>query len=133
MVGTLNMHWSVALRASNASTTRLLADFARLCIPCPGYGWNSLGRAESLSQAELDLRSEDGAGNVYPIVVRGTLERFARVDWAVHVDLLLSVVLGGLQSRFLFRSLALLFLLGFLLVRDLRRLDKIMLRVFHRT
>lgn len=70
---------------------------------------------------------------MHPVIVSGTLEWLAGVDWAIHLFLLLAVVFSsfaGLLNFYLF-SLAVFLRHLLLMVREFRQLDEIMFSLFN--
>lgn len=108
-----------------------LANLAHLLETCPRNRRNALAGLKSLGVAELDLRSKDCAGHVDPIVVGRPLEGLSRIDRPTKIFLALSIMIGCFVSHLLLQTLTLSFLLGLLLVGDLRRLHEIVLRKFN--
>lgn len=129
LVGTFDMYLdaAVGIVASHARTTLLAAGFANFLVRGPGDGGDAFAWLECLRISESDLRMEDGAGDMNPIVVCRPLERLSWIYRPPKVLLALAVKVGCLYSHLFFQSLALPFLFGLLLVRDLGRLHKVML------
>jgi hypothetical protein len=61
-----------------------------------------------------------------PVVSRRSFERFAGVHWSIHLRLLLTVVFGRLDGHLSLQALPLALSIGLLLVRDLGRLNEVM-------
>jgi hypothetical protein len=68
-----------------------------------------------------------------PIVVGCSLQGLAGIDWSVHLFLLFAVVFGDFVRCLTFGTLALSLLFRLLLMRNLRRLYKVVLGVFDGT
>ena len=83
LMGTLNVHRSVAVMALNTSTVPSFADLAHFRILSPRNQGNAFAGTEGLGVAKLDLGRPDCTGDVHPVVVRGPLEGFAGVDRAI--------------------------------------------------
>jgi len=67
-----------------------------------------------------------------PVIICGTFERLPRVDGFIQLLLLLAEVIGDLLSVFALYSITLAVLLGFFLVRQLGRLNKVLFGVLYR-
>lgn len=115
------------------SAALLLADFTHFLITRPGNRGDALAGLEGLGVCEFDLGSEDGAGYVDPIVVCRPLQRFPGVYRSAEFLLEFSVEIGCLLGRLLLQPFALALLFGFLLMRYLGRLHKVMLGSLDRT
>lgn len=131
LASTLDMKRSTAVMARYAGAAPLMTDSANFLVFGSRNGRDPFAWLERLRVAKLDLGSEDRAGHMDPIVVGGLLQRFPGNDRSSELLLSFSIELGCFHGLFFLLSLALTLFLGLLLVRDLRRLYKIMLRVFH--
>jgi hypothetical protein len=130
----LNVDWGVAMVAVHTRSLVSPADLAHLGVPRPRNQGDTFAGTEGLGITKLDLGGPDSAGDVNPVVVGRPLQRFARVDRAIHLFLLLAVVVGRSLGIFTLHPLSLTLLLGLLFVRirDLGLLDKVVCGVFDR-
>lgn len=129
LVSTLDVDRSAALVARHTSSSVSLASLANLGKLRPRDRGNSFSRTQRLCATELDLRCPDRACDVHPIVIGRALQGLARVDRPIHLLLLLAVKVGRFLRIFALHSVSFSFLLRFLLVRDFRRLDKVMVGI----
>ncbi len=67
---------------------------------------------------------------MHPVVISSPFERFPRIGWTAHFFLFLPIVIGCFLGILTFDAILLSFLLRFLLVRDFRRLYKVLLSEF---
>lgn len=120
--------------AGHTGSTLLITGLADLVISGPWDGRDALRGFQCLGVAKLDFRGPYSASDMNPIIVRGALERLARVHRAVHVFLLLAVELGSLAGLLDFQLFSLSILLRHLLLmmRELRQLHKVVLGVLDR-
>jgi hypothetical protein len=133
-MGALDVDWGVAMVAVHTRSVVSPADLAHLGVPRPRNHGDTFAGTEGLGIPKLDLGRPDSAGDVNPVVVGRPLQRFTRVDRAVHLFLLLAVVVGRLLGVFTLHPLSLTLLLGLLFVRigDLGLLNKVVRGVFDR-
>ena len=68
---------------------------------------------------------------MHPVIIGCPLQRLSRIDWSVHLHLLLAPVIGNLLGSLTSLTFFLFFLLRLLLVGILWRLDKIMFCEFN--
>ncbi len=129
LMSTLDVDCGVALMAVHTRPLISLANLAHFSIPCPWNQGDTLAGTEGLGVAKLDFGRPDCAGDVHPVVVRGPLQGFARVDRAAHLLLLLAVIVGRPVGVLPLEPLPLPLLFGLLLVRgrNLGRFDKVVL------
>jgi hypothetical protein len=134
LVGTFDVDWGMAVVTLYTRPIGLLADLAHFCVLVPRDQGDALARTEGFGVAKLDLVRKHGAGNMNPVVIGCPFERLARVDRAVHLFLLLTVVIGRALGVLPFHPFPLpLFLrLLFMRIRDFGVLDKVVHRVFDR-
>jgi hypothetical protein len=119
--------------ARHTGSALLVTGLADLVVSGPRDGRNALGWFQRLGVAKLDFRSPHSTSDMNPVIIRGALERLARVHGAVHVLLLLAVELGSLAGLLNLELFSLSILLGHLLLMmcKLRQLHEVMLGVLN--
>lgn len=120
--------------AGHTCPALLVTGLADLVILCSRDRWDPLRRFHCLGVTKLDFRRPYGAGDMHPVIVSCALERFAGVDWAIHLLLLLAVVFSGFAGllNFYLFSLAVFLRHLLLVVCEFRQLDKIMFSLLNR-
>lgn len=126
LVRTCNMDRSTTVMAGHACAALRLADFADFLVSSPGDGRNAFARLERFCTAKFHLGGEDSTGDVDPVLIRSPLQRLSGIKRSTQILLTFSIEVGSLDSQFLVLPLAFAFLLGLLLVRNLRRFHEVM-------
>ena len=134
LMGAFDVDGGMAVVTLYTRSIGLLTDLARFCVLVPRDQGDALARTEGFGVAKLDLVRKHSAGNVDPVVVGCPFERLARVNRAVHLFLLLTVVIGRALGVFPFHPLPLpLFLrLLFMRIGDFGVFDEVVHRVLDR-
>lgn len=112
---------------------RLLTQLTDLLVPCCDYVANPFTRLKRFCIAELYFRCPYCTDNVHPIVSRRALQRFPRIDWAVHVFLSLPIIFSGGNCGVAFGPLLLPLLFSLLFMRDLRWVHEFVFSKIYRT
>jgi hypothetical protein len=121
---TPNVEVRMALQARHTCTIVGLAEFANLVVSQSACA-NSFDHIEAVGVAEFDLCMPKCAVDMHPVVICGTLKRFARDKWSAFLLLTNAVLFSGVLNKLSLEALLLPVSVTLLLVCDFRLLVEV--------